>query len=80
MKIFKQILLTLIFIVILVFTFQNFSMVLIKFLNWKIEMPLFVSLVLFYILGGISGGLLLSLIREATRPKKSVDGLQKDEE
>lgn len=64
-KAFSQILLALIFIVLIISLVQNLSVVIIHFLNWKLEIPVFVALILIYILGAISGSLLFGLIRSA---------------
>jgi lipopolysaccharide assembly protein A len=72
-KIFKQLLLILILVVILIFCIQNFNLLEIKFLDWGMNLPIFISLMLFYILGGISGGLFISLIKDATKASKSAE-------
>jgi uncharacterized integral membrane protein len=66
-RIFMQILLGMLLLVIIVFSAQNYSLLIIKFLNWKIEIPAFVAFTLFYLIGAVSGGLVISLIRNATR-------------
>lgn len=69
-KFLKQFLLILIVVVLLIFLIQNFSLLEIKFINWKVEIPVFVALVLIYFLGAISGSLLFSLIRDVATSKE----------
>lgn len=67
----KQFTLILIVIVLVIFLIQNFGLLEIKFINWKIEIPVFIALFLIYILGAISGSLLFSLIRDVTLSKEN---------
>ena len=75
MRLVKSILLLLFIAAILLFTFQNIDNVKISFLFWHVDIPLFIASVLIYILGGISGGLLFSLLKklsfEDTKKKNS---------
>lgn len=74
-KFLKQFLLILIVVVLLIFLIQNFSLLELKFINWKVKIPVFVALMLIYFLGTISGSLLFSLIRDVTTSKeKKRDG------
>jgi len=70
-KVLMQVALVLLLLVIIVFSAQNYSLLIIKFLNWKIEIPAFVAFTLFYLIGAVSGGLVISLIRNATRADKA---------
>jgi uncharacterized integral membrane protein len=69
----KRILLVVIGIATLVFFIQNAGIVTIRFLKLElINIPLFLALLIFYILGAISGGLLFSLVKSLkSREKKS---------
>jgi lipopolysaccharide assembly protein A len=70
----KQALLVLILIMIIIFSVQNFGIILIKFINWELKIPLFVAFLLVYILGAISGSLLFSLIRTLAAPAQPSGG------
>jgi uncharacterized integral membrane protein len=69
-QVMMQITLGIILVVIIIFSAQNYSLLIIKFLNWKIEIPAFVAFTLFYLVGAVSGGLMISLIRNATKANK----------
>jgi uncharacterized integral membrane protein len=66
-KFFKQLLLAIILIIIVIFSAQNFETVKISFLKWNLEIPLFLSLIAIYFLGTISGSLLFSMFRTITK-------------
>jgi uncharacterized integral membrane protein len=70
MKLLKTIVLVLLLGVVLVFAFQNFENVQISFINWRVEIPLSVAIVLIYLLGAISGGVLFNLIKKLTSQEK----------
>jgi len=60
----KRILLALIGIAILIFFIQNAEIITIRFLKLELSnIPLFLALLIFYILGAVSGGLLYSLVK-----------------
>ncbi len=64
MKTFKLFFVLLFIFTIIIFSFQNIDSMTIMFLFWKIDIPIFASVILIYILGAISGGLLFSLIKK----------------
>lgn len=64
MRLVKSTLLLLFVAAIGLFTFQNMKIIELSFLNWHLEIPLSVASVLLYILGAISGGLLLSMLKK----------------
>jgi uncharacterized integral membrane protein len=71
LKVFKQILLALILIGIVVFFIQNTMPVPIRFLAMELQnIPVFLALLIFYVLGAVSGSLLFSLIKSATGSNK----------
>ncbi len=70
-KFFKQFLLILILIIIIIFSVQNLGSVTIKFLNWSVNIPLFLALIGIYVLGTISGSLLISLFRNITKKESN---------
>lgn len=49
--------------VLAVFTFQNIDTVRLSFFKWFLEIPLSIALVLVYILGAVSGGVLFSMLK-----------------
>lgn len=49
--------------VLAVFTFQNIDTVRLLFFKWFLEIPLSIALVLVYILGAVSGGVLFSMLK-----------------
>lgn len=63
MKTIKLIFVIIFISTIIIFSFQNIESMTISFLFWKIEIPVFVSVISIYILGAISGGLLFSMIK-----------------
>ena len=67
MKVFKTIVILLFIVAIGIFAVQNTDMVTISYLNWYLEIPLYIGSILFYILGGISGGLLFSMLKKLTQ-------------
>lgn len=64
MKTIKTILLIILFIIALLFAFQNFQTVKISFYQWSAEMPLSVAIIGIYIFGAVSGGILFSLLKK----------------
>lgn len=54
-------------IVTLIFFFQNFQMVTFAFLGLRLTMPLAVVIAIFYALGIVSGGSLISMVSWAVR-------------
>lgn len=64
MKIFKLILILLFTTVIIVFALQNTESLTIHFFQWSLSLPVFVSVIAIYIIGGITGGLLLSALKK----------------
>jgi putative membrane protein len=71
MRLFKSIILFLLAGIVLIFAFQNFSNVQISFLNWNIEVPLAFAILIIYILGALSGGMLLNVLKKLTLEEKS---------
>lgn len=66
-KFMQKALLFIILLMILIFSIQNFSLVVFTFINWKMEIPVFVAMVMIYVLGAISGSLFLSLIKSIAK-------------
>ncbi len=69
MRFIKTILLIILIAAIVIFTVQNMEIVKLSFLNWHLEIPLAISIVLIYILGAISGGIVLTLLKKLTKEK-----------
>lgn len=63
-KVLKLILLVIFVLAVIIFTVQNFQTVRLSFLKWHLEMPLSLASVLLYVLGAVSGGLMLSMIKK----------------
>ncbi len=75
--------LILIAVVIIVFFVQNMELITIKFLKQEFKIYTFAALLLFYILGAISGGMLLSLIKSATsstRKEKEAENTEQNKD
>jgi len=67
MRLVKSILLLLFILALGLFTFQNMEIVELNFMIWHVNIPLSIASVSLYILGAISGGLLLSMLRNLSR-------------
>lgn len=67
---FKKIILLLILAITLIFAAQNFESVTIRFLSWSIHLPIAVTLLGIYALGGITGGLLFSGLKKVVELDK----------
>ncbi len=63
-KLFFSVILFLLFIV---FTFQNFENVTISFFKWSITLPLAITALGLYVLGMLTGGLLWSGLKKLTK-------------
>lgn len=60
-----QIILLVLFVSALaVFTFQNIYTIKLTFFSWFLEIPLSIAIVLIYIFGAVSGGLLFSVLKK----------------
>lgn len=70
MKIIKFILILLFVAIVVVFSFQNFESIFISFLGWQVNLPVFAAVIIIYILGAVTGGLLLSMIKKITTTEK----------
>lgn len=67
MRVIKFILLFLIVAIALIFIIQNMETVSLKFIKWRLEIPLSAASVLLYGLGAVSGGLFFSMLRKLTQ-------------
>ena len=63
MKVIKKIILILITVVLIVFASQNFETAVIKFLAWRMEMPVAVLILGIYALGAVTGGIVISAFK-----------------
>jgi uncharacterized integral membrane protein len=59
----KIILSVILLILILIFSFQNLGIMTINFFNWSLSLPKALVIILSYILGMMTGGMLFSLFR-----------------
>ncbi len=70
MRVLKKILLILFVILIAIFSVQNSQTVTIEFFNWSVKLPVSIVIILVYILGMTTGGIISSVIRSLAVPKK----------
>ncbi len=70
MKYVRMILLMIIILSIIIFTFQNFGVVTIAFLKWGITLPLAFTTIAIYVLGMFTGGLLWSGMKRLTKDRR----------
>lgn len=70
MKIIKKILLGSIILLIVIFAVQNSESLTIELFNWSATLPTSLTMILFYILGMTTGGLLFSIIRKLAQEEK----------
>ncbi|MGK2862092.1 MAG: hypothetical protein ACSLE0_09180 [Chitinophagaceae bacterium] len=70
MKYVRMVLLMIIILSIIIFTFQNFGTVTIVFLKWEITLPLAFTAISIYVLGMFTGGLLWSGMKRLTRDSR----------
>jgi len=70
MNIIKKILFFLIIAFIGVFIFQNLNSINIRFITWELKITQSVLIVIVYILGMLSGGLLFSILKKLWSDQK----------
>lgn len=70
MRIVKKIFLILFVILIVIFSIQNSQSITIAFFNWSVKLPVSIIIILIYILGMTTGGIISSVIRSLTEPKR----------
>ncbi len=70
MRIVKKIFLILFVILIVIFSVQNSQTITIAFFNWSVKLPVSLIIILIYILGMTTGGIISSVIRTLAEPKK----------
>lgn len=66
MRLIKSFLLFVLILSAVIFIVQNLETVKLSFLKWSIELPLSIASAALFFLGGVSGGLVISLIRKLT--------------
>lgn len=64
MKHIKTFFAAILLILIVIFSFQNMEVIDLKFFNWSVQMPVAINIIIFYILGMLTGGMLFSLLRQ----------------
>lgn len=82
MKAIKKIILILIVVILIVFASQNFETAVIRFLTWRIQMPVAVLILGIYALGAVTGGIVISafrLIFKNSAEKKMPDQTKSDQ-
>jgi lipopolysaccharide assembly protein A len=50
-------------ILIIIFSFQNMGIITVKLFNWSLSLPTAIVIILAYILGMMTGGMLVSLLK-----------------
>ncbi|WP_339610611.1 LapA family protein [uncultured Planktosalinus sp.] len=73
MKILKKTILFLFLIVVIIFAIQNSQTTNIEFFNWGMTLPVSLIVILIYILGMTTGGLLSSVLRKLMNNEDSKD-------
>ncbi len=68
MRIIKKIFLALFVILIIIFAVQNSNTITIEMFNWSVTLPLSILVILVYILGMTTGGILFSVIKNLMDP------------
>lgn len=76
MRVLKKIVLAIFVILIIIFAVQNSNTITIELFNWGATFPLSILVILVYILGMTTGGILFSVIKNLMDPahnKKAID-------
>lgn len=76
MRVIKKIVLALFVILIIIFAVQNSNTITIEMFNWSVTLPLSILVILVYILGMTTGGILFSVIKNLMEPepkKKAIE-------
>ena len=63
MRAIKIILSVILLILIIIFSFQNMGIITVKLFNWSLSLPTAIVIILAYILGMMTGGILVSLLK-----------------
>jgi lipopolysaccharide assembly protein A len=64
MKHIKTVFAAILLILIIIFSFQNMEVTNLKLFSWSVQMPVAIYIIVFYILGMLTGGMLFSLLRQ----------------
>ncbi len=82
MRILKKIFLVLFVILIIIFAIQNSTTTTIELFNWNVTLPISILVILVYILGMTTGGILFSVIKNlmTDKPKKILNPDYRDRE
>ena len=67
MKLFYIALIVLFTVALLMFKFQNLDMVTLTFLSWSATLPMAIWAIVIYVMGMVTGGALLALLRTIVR-------------
>lgn len=68
MRVIKKTVLALFVILIIIFAVQNSNTITIEMFNWSVTLPLSILVILVYILGMTTGGILFSVIKNLMDP------------
>jgi putative membrane protein len=69
MHVIKKIFLVLFVILIIIFAVQNSRTTTVELFNWSVTLPISLLVILVYILGMTTGGILFSVIRNLMKPE-----------
>jgi len=69
MRIIKKIFLAILVILIIIFAVQNSSATTIELFNWSVTLPISILVILGYILGMTTGGILFSVLKNLMETK-----------
>jgi lipopolysaccharide assembly protein A len=70
MRILKKVILILFVILIAIFAIQNSQSITIELFNWSVTLPVSVVIILVYIFGMTTGGIISSVLRRLAEPEK----------
>lgn len=71
MRILKKIILILFLILIAIFAVQNSQSITIELFNWSVKLPVSIVIILVYIFGMTTGGIISSVLRRLAEPQKT---------
>lgn len=73
MRVLKKIVLAIFVILIIIFAVQNSNTITIEMFNWSVTLPVSILVILVYILGMTTGGILFSVIKNLMEPESKTN-------
>lgn len=73
MRVLKKIVLAIFVILIIIFAVQNSNTITIEMFNWSVTLPVSILVILVYILGMTTGGILFSVIKNLMEPESKIN-------